>query len=408
MLIKENHTRLAILFHRVGPYHFARVRAAGQVVDTMLVEVFGGDEVYDWDPVIGADGFKRVTLFERHPQSSRRLIRGIQTALDSCRPDLVAIPGWSDAVAFSAVKWSIAHKVPIIMMSESTEWDEPRQFWKEWIKRRLIRLCAAGFVGGQPHVEYLVRLGMDISRISQGYDTVDNDYYIAKTDEARSYGSQLRMKLNLPEKYFLASARFVEKKNLFRLIKAYGCYRKLVGELETANERAEIWNLVLLGDGPLKPELRSLIARLELQQFVLLLGFKQYNDLPSYYGLAKAFIHASTVEQWGLVVNEAMASGLPVLVSNRCGCAQDLVQAGINGFTFDPYEVNKLADLMVQLSTPGVDLAQMGQASRRIILQWCPEHFARGIAKAVKTAMEIPPPRPTLLDRLLLTLLLMK
>jgi 1,2-diacylglycerol 3-alpha-glucosyltransferase len=59
-------------------------------------------------------------------------------------------------------------------------------------------------------------------------------------------------------------------------------------------------------------------------------------------GLASAFIQASTTEQWGLVVNEAMASGLPVLVSERCGCAPDLVKNGVNGYTFDPYDIKEI------------------------------------------------------------------
>ena len=108
------------------------------------------------------------------------------------------------------------------------------------------------------------------------------------------------------------------------------------------------WSLVLLGDGPLKSDLCRLISDLRLDACVHLPGFKQYHELPVYYGLASAFVHASTTEQWGLVVNEAMASGLPVLVSNRCGCAQDLVKEGVNGFTFDPCNVEQLAQLMLK------------------------------------------------------------
>ena len=69
-------------------------------------------------------------------------------------------------------------------------------------------------------------------------------------------------------------------------------------------------------------------SALGLDNDVIFPGFIQYDELPAYYGLAKAFIHASTVEQWGLVVNEALAAGLPVLVSERCGCAPDLVREG--------------------------------------------------------------------------------
>ena len=169
------------------------------------------------------------------------------------------------------------------------------------------------------------------------------------------------------------------------------------------------WSLVLLGDGPLKSDLCHLISDLGLQHSVLLPGFKQYHELPVYYGLASAFVHASTTEQWGLVVNEAMASGLPVLVSNRCGCALDLVQEGHNGFTFDPYNVEQLADLMFQLSDfQPFRLSAFGSTSREIISNWGPERFAAGLKSAVEEAMKVGPKRAGVVDRLLLRALLMR
>jgi glycosyltransferase involved in cell wall biosynthesis len=166
---------------------------------------------------------------------------------------------------------------------------------------------------------------------------------------------------------------------------------------------------VLLGDGPLKSDLCHLISDLRLQHCVLLPGFKQYDELPVYYGHASAFIHASTTEQWGLVVNEAMASGLPVLVSSRCGCAQDLVKNGVNGFTFDPCNVEEMAQLMIQISAfKPFRLSAFGAASSEIIANWGPERFAEGMSAAVKIAMSTPPYKAGILDRLLLKLLAIK
>jgi glycosyltransferase involved in cell wall biosynthesis len=141
---------------------------------------------------------------------------------------------------------------------------------------------------------------------------------------------------------------------------------------------------------------------------MLLPGFKQYDELPAYFGLAGAFAHASTTEQWGLVANEAMASGLPVLVSNRCGCAQDLVQEGVNGFTFDPCDIEQLAKLMLRVSDSQFPISDFGAASRRIISSWGPERFANGLRDAVTTALKNPRPNFGVLDRLLLWLLLQR
>jgi glycosyltransferase involved in cell wall biosynthesis len=117
-------------------------------------------------------------------------------------------------------------------------------------------------------------------------------------------------------------------------------------------------------------------------------GFKQAGELPAYYGLAQVFILASShFEPWGLVVNEAMAAGLPVLVSKACGCAVDLVQEGVNGFTFDPYDVQGLARLLEKMSSREVDLPAMGAASRRLIADWTPGVFAQNLFNAAAAAM---------------------
>ena len=181
------------------------------------------------------------------------------------------------------------------------------------------------------------------------------------------------------------------------MIEAYAAYRSAAG--------ASAWKLVLIGDGPLKPQVLELQRRFNLGDDLLLPGWKQYPDLPIYYGLAGAFVLASTIEPWGLVVNEAMASGLPVLVSDRCGCAVDLVANGRNGFTFDPYDVPQLTRLMTHLAEANTNRRDMGAASREIIVQWSPEVWAENLQLASETALALPRPQASAADQLLLRLL---
>ncbi len=112
-----------------------------------------------------------------------------------------------------------------------------------------------------------------------------------------------------------------------------------------------------------------------------------------YYALASVFVHPSTSEQWGLVVNEAMASGLPVIVSDRCGCAEDLVRPGVNGCTFAPQDSTALAGLMRRMSDGSRDLRAMGQASRDIIARWSPELFAESIVAAARQPAKVRRPQ---------------
>jgi len=252
---------------------------------------------------------------------------------------------------------------------------------------------------------------MAVDRVCLGYDAVDNDYFQQKADKVRQEEAAIRVSHGLPENYFLACARFIEKKNLPRLLEAYARYHALCGRNEDGPPGRGLspWHLVLLGDGVLRETLVSQISRLNLQNHVLLPGFKQYADLPTYYALAGAFVHASVVEQWGLVVNEAMASGLPVLVSNRCGCASDLVLAGQNGFTFDPYDVEGVAGIMQRISNMETGARKsLGHESERIIAEWSPKRFADGLNRAACQALEVDLPKATWTDRLLLRGLLLR
>jgi len=316
--------------------------------------------------------------------------------MEEVRPNVVCIPGWGTSNAWAAQLSSIAAGIPVVLMSESTAHDARRRWWKEAMKRRVVSLCSAGLVGSQPHVEYLASLGMPRERIFSGYDVVDNAHFAVGSQAARQHANLLRGQLGLPEHYFLASNRFVEKKNLPRLLQAYARYHNRAGH--------SAWALVLLGDGPLKPQILRVIDELGLTEDVILAGFKQYVELPVYYGLAGAFVHASTTEQWGLVINEAMAVGLPVIVSQRCGCAPALVENARNGFIFDPYDVDELAGLMLKVASPDCDREAMGQVSRKIISYYSPELFAESLLRAADVALNAPRRRP-LVDRALLSLL---
>ena len=393
--------RTTVIFDNLGPYHQARLCAAARVSELTAIQVSARSAEYVWENEGREEGFSLVTLFPQgtsQEASAAGMLRRMQEALEGARPEVVVIPGWSSRAALAALSWCSRRRVPAVVMSESTAWDEKRVGWKEAIKRRLVTLYAAALVGGRPHADYVTQLGLSADRVFAGYDAVDNDYFQRNTEEARKEAASVRARHGLPENYFLASARFIEKKNLPRLLQAYAGYRAACGE-----ESREPWSLVLLGDGALRPSLVAEIDRLHLRDHVLLPGFRQYPDLPAYYAWAGAFIHASTVEPWGLVVNEAMASGLPVLVSDRCGCASDLVESGRNGFTFDPYDVEGLSRLMHRVfSMPLEARLAMGGQSEQIITTWGPRRFAEGLELAARKALASGPLRQaTWLDRLL-------
>jgi len=404
----ERKPAVAVVFHHIGPYHHARLNGAADRLSVTGIE-WSAKSYEAWGAAATPARYRKVSLFteatDAYP-SKAELRYAFWSALEQTSPDLVAINGWNNFGSLIAANCCVRREIPMLVMSESSRQDESRTWWKEAIKRRIIRLYSAALVGGRRHVEYVVELGMQRERVFTGYDVVDNDYFGRRTAEIRNshlrrgYGgqaaSEIRNLYGLPENYFLASARFIQKKNLPRLIRAYAEYLQ---KSKTAG--AAIWDLVLLGDGPLRETLNSQLATLNLNEHVHLPGFKPYDELPVYYALAKAFVHVSTSEQWGLVVNEAIASGLPVVVSNRCGCVPELVNG--NGSIFDPTNEQELTARLLEMGLlSDQERKRLGETSYRIAANFGPERFGEGLERAASVAMEVRQKRFGVMDRALL------
>jgi glycosyltransferase involved in cell wall biosynthesis len=370
--------KVVFLVQRIGPYHDARLRAWAGLRDGRVeaIEFRPGDDVYAWARVDRAAAYGRRET--RSPAELTRELQGID-------PAVVVCVGYADPEIHVAMRWALDRGIPLVTCSDSTYRDEPRRWWKESLKRRLVAAFSAGLVAGSRAREYLGRLGLRDEQVFAPWDVVDNAFFAQGGRAALAQTEECRQRLGLPRHFFLCVARFVPKKNLIRLLLAYAAYRK------SAIEPA--WSLVLSGAGPQEAMLRELTADLSMATEVFFPGFVQYPDLPACYALAGALVLPSTVDQWGLVVNEAMATGLPVLVSNRCGCAPELVHEGENGFTFDPDDTERLAALLARIaSLDEVKRTAMGERSREIIGDFTPEAFGKNLEAAIEHACRLPQP----------------
>lgn len=371
-------THLAVIFSNFGPYHLARLQALATHCQTLNwqctgIELARSEADYDWRVTLNHLSFKAISILENQslesalfPTLGFRLWR----TLNELQPDVMAIAGYSRPAMLLALLWCRQHHKPAILMSETTEQDFTRNPVREGLKRAIAQQFSAALVGGKPHVCYLEKLGMAPAAIFSGYNVVGNEKF---------HPDRLAV-LPSPHSrpYFLAINRFIPKKNLPFLISAYAQYRQEVGAIA--------WDLVLCGDGQLRTQLEQQIQHLNLQEFIHLPGFLQQDELLPYLAHARCFVHASLQEQWGLVVNEAMAAGLAVVVSNRCGCFEDLVQEGITGFGFDPTDRDQLAAHMVKLGTGAVDGQQMGKNALAHIQHYSPDRFAKNLIAAATHA----------------------
>jgi len=299
--------------------------------------------------------------------------------LKETNPSIFVLAGYSLPAMRAAAVWARKEGTHSILLSESNYLDRPRLWLKEklkgyWIKKHFD----AAFVGGAKSAEYLEGLGFPPDRIWRGYDVTDNEFFYRSSEEIMKNRSHVRAKLELSENYFLYVGRLSPEKNLIRLLDAYSLYRGKINK--------EPWGLVIVGSGPQEEELKNHADKIGLND-VVWPGFKLYHELPHYYALASCFILPSISEPWGLVVNEAMACKLPVLVSERCGCVPDLVFSGINGYIFNPNCVDDIAFYMERISSEDVDIESMREASVKIVSNYNPETWAKALTDCIQVTI---------------------
>ncbi|MGB0154253.1 MAG: glycosyltransferase family 4 protein [Verrucomicrobiales bacterium] len=385
---------LAIQFARFGPYHLARINAAVEALaksdwNVVGLETAGSDETYAWREEKAEQAWNRHTVFpEKEWESipSRTIRSEFTPVLDELQPDAIAIAGWGSPDARACLSWCKKNGAKAIAMSETREADGQRTWWKEIVKKRLVRQFDAGLVGAHSHRDYLVKLGLPAEAIQFGYNVVDNHYFTTEADRIRQEDASLNLR-----PYFLASNRFIERKNLDRLVLAYA-------EATSHTEfSAKAWDLCLLGDGPLMPQLKTQAANVGLtvaevapwetrhedqgEPTVFFPGFRQIEELPRFHAHAGCFVHPALEEPWGLVINEAMACGVPILSSSYVGAAEELVIDSINGWQFDPSNVAEISMHLFRIaSMTKNELSSLASESQRILLEKCPTSaFGKGL-----------------------------
>jgi len=207
-------------------------------------------------------------------------------------------------------------------------------------------------------------------------NAVDNSLFAAQAENIRADATEFREKLKLPSRFILFVGRLVPEKGIFDLLEAYA---KLESGL-----RSEV-GLVFAGDGVSRGELAQRAKRIS-PGTVCFPGFAQREDLAGLYALAETLVLPTHSDPWGLVVNEAMACGLPIIVSSVAGCSADLVEDGWNGYVVAPRDSEKLSvaiDSVVR--QPGLRQQMSARSSERI-RNYSPEACADGLAAAAISA----------------------
>ncbi len=368
--------KIVLLNINPGPYHFVRIRALAKIIPSLTVLAcyswYRGHEWPEIGPIPGAD--IRVLRASAPEDENNTLSKMVVSALEEIQPDVVLSIGYVIPCMKAASRWARRHQRLSVHLNDSWFGDKKRYWPVELYKGWLCRSLFDGmFLSGVRSLEYYAGLGFSREDIWRGYDVVDNNHFSQGAARVRQQSDQVRKKLGLPEKFFLVVGRFVPEKNLLGLLDAFRVYR----------QRGGTWSLVVAGDGPLRDQLEKKAGAMDA---VIISPWLSYDELPVYYALASCFILPSISEPWGLVVNEAMAAGLPVALSQKCGCLPELCYRGVNGMDFSPYSQEEIVRTLFYFSEKTSEaLSAMGAASQNIIQQYTPETSATALLDCVTT-----------------------
>lgn len=298
---------------------------------------------------------------------------GLRARLIKFAPESIICGGYNYFASWEALSWARRNGVDFVLWSESNSQDARRHLaWVESLKSCFLARCKRFVVPGKASFSYLQSLGVAPESIVMAPDAVDNDAFAARSTAVRASADEFRAKHRLPQRFLLFVGRLVPEKGVFDLLDAYG---KLAEDI-----RSQV-ALVLAGDGSSKAELEQKAIRINPGR-VCFPGFIHREDLAGFYGLAEALVLPTHSDPWGLVVNEAMACGLAVVVSSVAGCARDLVEDGWNGYVVEPRDPHMLRSAVESLLSDSEKRQQMGLRSSARIRDYTPRACAAGLASA--------------------------
>jgi glycosyltransferase involved in cell wall biosynthesis len=258
--------------------------------------------------------------------------------------------GWHKKVFWQAI-WG-AKKAGIKTLSRGdSHLGKQNVFWKRILKglthRVLLTAFDAHLYVGERNYEYLKHYGVSESSLFFSPHFVDNSWWRTNAERSKKEYGISDMGYRKPSIYNIQDPTSEKRDTIFLFAGKFIPLKRINDLLEAAAQLPET-KVVLVGDGPRRANLEERASRPDLKGRVEFVGFKNQGELPAYLALANCLVLSSESETWGLIVNEAMACGLPAIVSAACGCCPDLIEEGKTGYSFPVGDTHALAERMGQ------------------------------------------------------------
>jgi glycosyltransferase involved in cell wall biosynthesis len=371
--------RVAILTEIISPYRIPVFNALAKHEGIDLTVLF----LAETDPALRQwRVYKDEIRFAYRVLPSLRLRAGTSRLLLNARlaaslkklsPEAIICGGYNYAASWQALMWARRRGVRFVLWSESNEQDtRGRHKSVEFLKAHFLKRCDRFVVPGKSAFEYMRSLGVPGGSIFIAPNAVDSAWFASQAEKGKHHASVIREKFGLPSRFILFVGRLVPEKGVFDLLQAYA---KLASDL-----RSEV-GLVFAGDGACKTALSERASH--VAGTVRFPGFVEREDLAGLYALAEALILPTHSDPWGLVVNEAMACGLPIILTEVAGCARDLVEDGWNGYVVPIANPDRLSAAIDSLLRQPAMAQQMRTRSAERIQAYSPEACAKGLAAAL-------------------------
>jgi glycosyltransferase involved in cell wall biosynthesis len=357
---------------------------ASQNISFYAIELFGNGSPYSFDTYDNNESWW-TCLFPQNSSeelSKKDIEKALFLQLDKINPDIIIASSIVFYAGALGIRWAKKRKKKFVMFDDARHSQFKRKFLIQWVKDLIAEQADGFWFPSKNYYEAYAYFHNKGVSFFYGFNCIDNKLFKFEGEKQSHH------------KTIICVARLVPIKNIDNLLKSWQLIEKNNSD----------YKLVIIGDGPEYDILNQLKSDLNLKA-VEFLGAIDNEVIPRYYFNAGAFILPSLSESWGLVVNEAMAAGLPVLLSHNVNAAKDLLKEGINGFGFDPLDVNSMADAISKYINSDIQAKKsMSNSSLEIIDLMSYENMGVQLFDALISIKQQKNKRPGLLASLVINL----
>lgn len=373
-----NKLKVALIHNIMSPYRIPLFNelAKNSMIDIVVYFESKSEKNREWD-VINSDlinykilpGFTleigKDVYYHINPTIVKELFYGDY--------DVIISSGYSTFTAQITFLISKLFKKPFILWSGTTV-NEPTKYklFSLPMIKFIVKYTDAYIAYGTNAKEYLIQLGAQKDKVFASFNTVDTTFFGEQCVKCKSKKTSLKNKFGINhENIILYVGQLIERKGVNYLLKAH----------EKLSDKHDV-GLVLVGNGNQKQELMKLCKDNAIDN-VYFIDFVQKDALTQYYAIADVFVLPSTEEVWGLVINEAMACGLPVISTEKVGASIDLIEQGVNGYVVPASDSDRLYESLKMILSDSKLKYSMGKASEEIINDFTISHAAKGFVRAI-------------------------